>query len=230
MRIELRWLGHASWSLRMAEHTLLIDPFLDESPTSPVRSQEVDADYILVTHGHFDHVADVVTIAQRTNAQVIANYEVAEWFRTRFQLSNSFGMNIGGGKVFNFGHVRMTPAWHSSQLPDGSYGGQAAGYLITLNEQRIYFAGDTALFSDMQFVSQPPVDIAVLPVGDLFTMGPDDAIRAIHLIQPRYVLPSHYNTWPDIEQDIETWAECVRRETDSTPIILLPGESYRVTP
>ena len=123
-----------------------------------------------------------------------------------------------------FGSVKMTNALHSSQLPDGSYGGNPAGFLVTLEEVTLYFACDTALFGDMQLIGQAGIDIAVLPIGDLFTMGPDDAVAATKLIQPKRVLPAHYNTWPPIEQDAEAWAAKVREQTDAEPIVTEPGQ------
>ena len=124
-----------------------------------------------------------------------------------------------------FGSVKMTNALHSSQLPDGSYGGNPAGFLVKLEEVTLYFACDTALFGDMQLIGQAGIDIAVLPIGDLFTMGPDDAVAATKLIQPKRVLPAHYNTWPPIEQDAEAWAAKVREQTDAEPIVIEPGQS-----
>lgn len=222
---QLTWLGHGGWQIRTAEHSILLDPFLDSSPTAPVKAEEIDADFILVSHGHFDHVADVAAIAKRTGAQVIAIYEIAEWFG-RQGVENSLGMNLGGGVQLPFGHVKMTPALHSSQLPDGSYGGEPAGFVVTVEDKKLYFACDTALFSDMKLIGNLGIDVAVVPIGDLFTMGPADSIEAIKLISPKQVLPAHYNTWPPIEQDANAWAESVKSETDAEPIVLQPGQTH----
>ena len=148
MAIELTWLGHATWLIQWEQGKLLLDPFLNDSPTAPVKADEVEADVILVSHGHFDHVADVATIANRTGAQVIANYEIAEWFTKNHNLETTVGMNIGGNFQTESGAVKMTHAIHSSQLPDGSYGGNPGGFLVTLGEKKIYFACDTSLFSE----------------------------------------------------------------------------------
>ncbi len=225
MTIEVKWLGHGSWSIKTSAHTVLLDPFLNDSPTAPCKSDDVDANYILVSHGHFDHIADVPAIAKRTGAQVIAIFEIAQWLETTHQVEGSLGMNIGGGVTLPFGHVKMTPALHSSQLPDGSYGGEPAGFLLNIEGKRIYFACDTALFSDMEMIGATGLDLAVLPIGDLFTMGPDDAVIATKLLKPGKVTPAHYNTWPPIEQDAQAWAQLISSQTEAEPIILEPGGS-----
>lgn len=223
MTTELTWLGHGSWSIKTGDHALLLDPFLNDSPTSPVKAEDVEADYILVSHGHFDHVADVASIAARTNATVVAIYEISTWFASQHGVKNTIGMNLGGGIDLPFGRVTLTMAHHSSQLPDGSYGGSPGGFVLKLAEGTIYFACDTALFSDMQLIGKAGIDLAVVPIGDLFTMGPADSIEAIKLIQPRRVAPAHYNTWPPIEQDAAQWADLVRANTPADPLVLEPG-------
>ncbi len=223
MASELTWLGHGSWSIVSGEHRVLLDPFLDDSPVSPVKADEVEAGFILVSHGHFDHVADVEKIAKRTGATVIANFEITEWFRAK-GIENLHPMNIGGGCQQPFGWVKMTPAQHSSMLPDGSDGGLAGGFLVSLADGLVYFACDTGLFYDMQLIGTAGIDLAAVPIGDNFTMGPDDAIQAVKLLTPKRVVPVHANTWPLIAQDPNRWAERVRRETDAVPIVLEPGE------
>jgi len=223
MSTELTWLGHGSWSIATGGKTLLLDPFLDDNPSAPVQASEVSADYILVSHGHFDHVADVASIANRTGATVLASFEIAEWFSKNHQVQNTLGMNLGGGVDLPFGRVTMTLAHHSSQLPDGAYGGNPAGFLSAFPDGKVYFACDTALFWDMKLIGACGIDLAILPIGDLFTMGPDQSIDAIKLIEPRRVAPAHYNTWPPIEQDAESWAARVRSETSAEPIVLEAG-------
>lgn len=223
MATELTWLGHGSWSIRIGSIVVLLDPYFDESPTAPVKSTDVDAHYILVSHGHFDHVTDAAPIAHRTGATVIANYEIALWLGSRHRVENTIAMNLGGQIQLPFGTLKMTMAWHSSQLPDGSDGGSPAGFLLKTVDGTIYFACDTALFADMQRIAGRGVDLAVLPIGDLFTMGPADSIEAIRLINPTRVLPNHYNTWPPIAQDPHAWAEAVRAQTSAEPIVLEPG-------
>lgn len=228
MSIELTWLGHASWLIQHNQHRILLDPFLNDSPTAPFKAADAKADTILVSHGHFDHVADVAEIANQCGATVVAIYEIAEWFAKNHDVEKTVGMNIGGSVELPAGWVKMTQAIHSSQLPDGSYGGVAAGFLLELGDKKIYFACDTALFSDMKMIGKKEIDVAVLPIGDLFTMGPKDSVAATNLINPKQVLPSHYNTWPPIEQDAEAWAAMVKAGSTATPIVLEPGQSHLV--
>jgi L-ascorbate metabolism protein UlaG (beta-lactamase superfamily) len=219
-------LGHACWLIEAPGQTILVDPFLDDSPTAPLKSTDLKPDYILVSHGHFDHVADAAKIATRSGATVVANFEICTWLQGQ-GVKKTEPMNIGGGVSLPFGRVQMTPAIHSSTLPDGASGGNAGGFLLTLADGKIYFACDTALFSDMAQLAAG-VDLAVLPIGDRFTMGPDDALSAVKLIKPRRVAPSHYNTWPPIVQDARAWAERVKRETQAEPIVVEPGGKFKL--
>jgi L-ascorbate metabolism protein UlaG (beta-lactamase superfamily) len=224
MSTELTWLGHASWQLKTARHTILIDPFLDDSPTAPVKSGSVQADFILVSHGHYDHIADAAKIANRTGATVVANYEITTWLAKHHQVKNTLGGNLGGGAELPFGRMQLTVAFHSSSLPDGSNGGNPCGFLLKLKGgPNVYFACDTALFSDMALIGRGGLDLAVLPIGDLFTMGPDDALEAVKLLQPKRAVPSHFGTWPPIAQDAQKWADRVRAETKAEPTVLTPG-------
>jgi L-ascorbate metabolism protein UlaG (beta-lactamase superfamily) len=224
--LTLTWLGHACWSIRTAKHSILLDPFLTGSPVAPVKAEQVDADFILVSHGHGDHVGDAAAIARRTGAKVISNYEIAEWLRTQHGVADTLGMNLGGGVDLPFGRLTMTVAHHSSALPDGSYGGNPCGFVLSVDGQRVYFACDTALFGDMRLIGRAGLEAAVLPIGDLFTMGPDDALEAVKLLGAKRVVPSHFNTWPPIAQDAHAWAERVRQETSSSPIVPVIGEPF----
>jgi len=228
MATKITWLGHGGWRIQTAEHIILLDPFLTDCPTATESADSVAADFILVSHGHFDHIADVPAIAKRTGAKVIAIFEIAQWLEKNHQIEGSVGMNIGGSVQLPFGSVKMTRALHSSQLPDGSYGGEPAGFVVTVNGQRMYFACDTGLFSDMRLIGEMGIDLAVLPIGDLFTMGLDDSIAAIKLVQPNQVAPAHYNTWPPIAQDADAWAARVQQDTDAKPIVTQPGESFEI--
>ncbi|HAR65409.1 MAG TPA: metal-dependent hydrolase [Lentisphaeria bacterium] len=228
MATKLTWLGHGTWLMQIGAHTVLLDPFLNDNPSSPLKAADVSPDFILISHGHFDHIADAAEIANRSGATVIANYEVAQWLATKHGVQNTIGMNLGGGIQQPFGHVKMTLAFHSSQLPDGSYGGGAGGFLLTLDDGTVYFACDTALFSDMALIGAAGIDLAVLPIGDLFTMGPEDALAAVGMLKPKRVAPAHYNTWPPIAQDASAWARDVQEHTSAWPMVLQPGEEIEL--
>ncbi len=224
MATRLCWLGHACLLLESDGKHVLIDPFLTGNPAAATTADKVQADFILVSHGHGDHVGDTVAIAQRTGATVVCNYEMSGWFEKQ-GVKKVHGQQHGGGHHFPFGYVKLTLAFHGSMLPDGSYGGNPAGFLITFKDgTRIYDAADTGLFGDMQLIGAEGIDLATLPIGDNYTMGPDDALRAVKLIGPRQVVPIHYNTWELIAQDAAVWAERVRKETQSEAIVLKPGE------
>lgn len=226
MATEISFLGHASFQIKTGDHTILLDPFLTDNPSASANADDIHADFILISHGHFDHVGDVAAIANRTKATIVGCFEITEWFQKNHGVENAVGMNLGGGVDLPFGRTKMTPAIHSSQLPDGSYGGNPGGFLITLADGNVYFSGDTALFLDMQLIGRAGLDLAVLPIGDHFTMGPDESVEAVKMLQPKRVLPFHYNTWPPIEQDADAWAEKVRAETDAEPVVLAPGGSF----
>jgi len=223
MSTQLTWLGHGTWSIVTGGNNIVLDPFLDDSPVAPVRADEVAADFILISHGHFDHVADAERIAKRTGATVIANYEICEWLSAR-GVEKTHAMNIGGGYTFPFGRVKMTLAVHTSMLPDGANGGNPAGFVLSLPEGNVYFACDTGLFGDMRLIGAMGLELAAVPIGDNFTMGPDDALEAVKLLRPRRVVPVHNNTWPLIAQDAQAWARRVAEQTDSKPVVLAPGE------
>jgi L-ascorbate metabolism protein UlaG (beta-lactamase superfamily) len=227
MSLDITWLGHACFSIATGKYTLLVDPFFDDNPSAPVKADDVQADFILITHGHFDHIADAVKIAKRTEATTVSNFEILQWLGKQ-GVKNAVGMNHGGATSLPFGRVKLTIAHHSSVLPDGTYGGNPAGFLLTLPEAKIYIAGDTALFGDMQLYGAGGLDVAILPIGDLFTMGPEDSVEAIKLLKPKRVLPCHYNTWPPINQDVKAWVELVRSKTSATPETPEPGGKIKI--
>ena len=184
----------------------------------------MQADYILVSHGHGDHVGDTLAIAKRTGATVISNAEIAGWLKK--QGVKTHAQHLGGGFKHPFGYLKLTLAIHGSGLPDGTYGGNPAGFLLTTNHgKKIYMACDTGLFGDMRLIGEEGLDLAVLPIGDNYTMGPDDALRAVKLLQPKVVTPIHFNTWDLITQDPHAWAQRVEKETGARVHILRPGES-----
>jgi len=222
---KLTWLSHGSWLIETGKHRVLLDPFLTDNPTASTSAEALaDISVILVSHGHFDHIQDVASIANRCGATVVANFEVAQWFASQHQVAETIGMNLGGTTELPFGRVKLVHAVHSSSFPDGSYAGTAGGFVLELEGSRVYFACDTALFGDMRLFAHG-VDLAVLPIGDLFTMGPEESLAAIELIEPKRVLPAHYGTWPPIDQDGQAWAEAVRQRTAAEPHVLQPGES-----
>ena len=225
MPTTVTWLGHGAFQIDSAGRSILIDPFLTGNPAAATTADAVNADAIIVSHGHGDHLGDTVAIAQRTGAVVIANYEITEWL-ARQGVRHTHAMNTGGAHAFDFGTVKLTIAHHSSGLPDGTYGGNPCGVLLRLPGATIYHACDTSLFAEMQSIGDEGLDLAIVPIGDNFTMGPDDALAAVKLLRPRHVIPDHYNTWPLIAQDGEAWAERVRAETTAQPIVLAPGGSF----
>ena len=224
---QLTFYGHAAFKvLTPTGNVLLIDPWLT-NPTFDKGNEELAAlkrvDLILLTHGHGDHVGDTVDIAHRTGATAICNYEISGWLGK--QKVKAHGMQHGGGHKFPFGYCKLTLAFHGSQLPDGSEGGNPCGFLIKFNDGKmLYNAADTGLFGDMKLIGEEGIDLACLPIGDNFTMGPDDALRAVKLLTPKKVMPMHYDTFPLIAQDANAWAARVKSQTQATPVVLTPGD------
>jgi L-ascorbate metabolism protein UlaG (beta-lactamase superfamily) len=231
MSTRVRWLGHAALLVESNQRTVLIDPFLTGNPKAAIKADEVSADLILISHGHGDHVGDSVAIARRTSATVATNYEISEWLQRPPQsLTKVEGLQHGGSFLFDKAvRVKLTLAFHGSVLPDGSNGGNPCGFVVTLPDGiKIYDAADTALFGDMALIGEEGLDLAIVPIGDYYTMGPDDAVRAVKLLRPRFVLPIHYNTFPPITQDAIAWASRVKQETATQPVILEPGEWFDI--
>lgn len=199
--MKLKYFSHSSFQITTASgQTLLIDPFLDDNPTSPVKSADVSADFIILTHAHGDHIGDSFKIAERTDPLFIcvnelANYCISKGFRAH-------NMHIGGAYTFDFGRLKFTIAHHGSMTPDNTYGGEPAGVVLTIDGKTVYHTGDTGLFYDMKLVGEMnPLDYMLLPIGDNFTMGISDAVKAVELADPSVAIPMHYNTFPVIEAD-----------------------------
>lgn len=223
--VKLTFHSHACFGITVGDTELLIDPFLTGNELADVTADEVKADYILVSHGHGDHVGDTVAIAQRTGAMTISNYEIQSWLLAQ-GVEKAHPLHIGGGFDFPFGRVKLTIAHHGSVMPDGTYGGNPAGFLLTLEGTKIYHACDTGLFYDMKLIGEGGLDVAILPIGDNFTMGPGDALRAVKLLEPKVVIPIHYDTFDVIQQDPHAFATRVEAETSAKCVVLKPGESY----
>lgn len=228
MPVTITWTGHATFLIDTGAGTILVDPFLDDCPTASMKAADVACDAILITHAHFDHLADAAPIAKRTGATVFCAFEIATWLGKQ-GVERVQPMNHGGTAAVPGGSATMELAFHSSSLPDGTYGGNPAGWLLDVGGRRIYVAGDTGVFSDMARIGRPRqgrgLDLAILPIGDVFTMGPQNSLDAIALLAPQAVLPCHYDTWPPIAQDAAAWAEQVRRAGTCTPHVLRPGGS-----
>ncbi len=228
MTTTLRYFGHSTFTVESDGVKLVIDPFFaPNNPLAPATCREVEADYVLVSHGHDDHICDAVELAKRTGATVISNFECSNWLQ-RQGVETLHSMHIGGAHSFPFGRVKLTIAHHGSCLPDGSYGGNPAGFLINLNDGNdVYFAGDTGLTYDMRLIGDVGgVDLALLPIGDNYTMGPEDAIRAAEFVQAKHVIPIHYNTFAAIEQDAQAFAEQLRQAAEIDCTVLAPGETF----
>ena len=221
---KLTFHGHATVSIHTADSKLVIDPFFSDNPHFVGSIDDIEADYILVTHGHYDHVADLIGLAERTGAMCIATFEIASFLES--QGLNTSPQHIGGGAHYSFGYVKLTAALHGGMvnLPGAEgFTTLPAGILINFNSgERFYHAGDTALLTDMQLL-KGKVDVAVLPIGDRFTMGPDDAVTAVEFIEPKVVIPCHYDTWPPIEQDAAAFAAKVGDRATGQGMV--PGDS-----
>jgi L-ascorbate metabolism protein UlaG (beta-lactamase superfamily) len=223
--MKVTYYGHACFSVVVGGKTLLFDPFISGNPLAKdIDANKVPADFILVSHGHGDHVGDAVEIARRTNALVIASYEVATWFNKQ-GVSRTHPLNHGGGYKFDFGRVKFVNAIHSSTMPDGTFGGNPGGFVVESVEGNFYYSGDTALTMDMKLIGDTtPLKFAALCIGDNYTMGVDDAVKAAEFIRCNEILGVHYDTFPPIKID-HTAAKEKFKAVGKTLHLLRSGES-----
>ena len=223
---QATFLGHSCVMLADGDHKIIIDPFLTGNEQASAKPEDIEVSHILVTHGHGDHIGDAIAIAKHTGAVIIANYELYNLVIK--EGVNSHPLHIGGGADFDFGRVKMTIAHHGGGYGEDAsiYTGPAAGFVVTIGGKSIYHAGDTGLFYDMKLIGEMnKIDLAFLPIGDNFTMGIDDAVKAVELIAPTRVVPMHYNTFDMIKADPNQFAEKV---TGAQVLVLNPGDTIDI--
>jgi L-ascorbate metabolism protein UlaG (beta-lactamase superfamily) len=224
--VDIRFLGHACFELTEGDTRILIDPFLTGNPKAAVAASEVEPNHILLTHGHADHYGDIEDIARRTGSQVVTVTEIADEL-TEAGVENVFDPNFGGTVTFDWGWVKVVPAWHTSTTPKGQVN-TPAGLLIKLGDEVVYHLGDTALFSDLKLVAGrgDPIDVALIPIGGHYTMDRIDAVTAAEFVGATTVIPCHYNTFPVLETDDQAFKSDVESQTSSKVAILQPGETF----
>ncbi|MGI6424806.1 MAG: metal-dependent hydrolase [Tepidanaerobacteraceae bacterium] len=220
--LKVEFLGHAAFLITEGEFTLLFDPFLTGNPLASKKADEIKPKHILVSHAHSDHLGDTVAIAKNSGAKVYTTFELGQMFEKE-GIDVQPG-NLGGWLPADFGAVKLFQAFHGS----GIAGGHACGFVVELRDKKIYFAGDTALFGDMSLLQSEEIDLALLPIGDVFTMGIEDAAKAVEFIKPKNVIPMHYNTFPPIQKNPMEFKKLVEANTQTNVLIVKPGESVEI--
>lgn len=220
--MKIKFIGHSCFLIEEGGHSLLFDPFITGNPLAAAKAEALNPTHILVSHYHGDHRGDVVDIAKRTGASVFSTNEIG--IELKKENLNVVAGHIGGKAKTEFGSVKFFQAFHGS----GIEGGHACGFIVDFMGKKIYHAGDTGLTKDMELLKKHNIHIALLPIGDFYTMGPEDAVEAVKMIKPKYVIPMHYNTFPLIKQDPEVFAKAVTEETSTKAIVLEPGQYMEI--
>lgn len=226
--MKITFIGQSAFTFEAEGKTILTDPFVDGNPVATVKADSLNPTTILLSHSHGDHLGNIVSIAKRSGATVITIVEIAEYLSGKGMEKIKAG-NFGGTIAFDGGSAKFVPAWHTSTFTeDGKKVAIAnpAGFIIRFGGKTTYFAGDTCLFGDMKLIGEEGIDLAILPIGDNFTMGPADAVRAAKLIGAQHVIPCHYNTFPLIAQDPEKFKAELEANTTSIGVVLAPGQSW----
>lgn len=225
---KLRYLGHSAFYLEGEGIKALIDPFLTGNPLAAAKNEDfTDINFIFITHGHGDHVGDAIEIAARCGATIFTCNELAGWLSAKGLKTE--GMHIGGRAQFSFGKVKLTPAWHGCPIQENGdvrYGGIACGFVIEVEGKKVYHAGDTGLTMEMKLLEEEKIDVALLPIGGYYTMDADDAARAAGFVQPRVIIPMHYDTFPPIKADPKAFAGKVAERGPAKVEIVAPGQEF----
>lgn len=224
---SLTYYGHSAFGIDTGSHKVLIDPFISGNPQARVSAEEINCDAILLTHGHGDHLGDTVAIARRCGALVVATYELAGFMDS--QDVKNHPMHIGGFRQFDFGAVKLTPAFHGGAVEGADISCTPCGFLFFFNNTCVFHPGDTSLTIEFELIGRMNrIDIALLPIGDNFTMGPEDAIEAVRMLKPKKVVPMHYNTWELIAQDPQSFKSKVESETEAKVQVVEPGATVEI--
>jgi L-ascorbate metabolism protein UlaG (beta-lactamase superfamily) len=224
---KITYIGHSAFYLEDGTNAVLIDPYISGNPSATSSPRDFEPNTILLTHAHNDHLGDTLEIAKRTGATIITLSELGLWLQSH-GAPDVIPANHGGTVQFEGGSTKLVPAWHTSSYADGdmivAYS-VPAGHVVRFGGKTIYFAGDTCLFGDMKLIGEEGLDVAAIPIGDHFTMGPKDALRAVEFLSPGLVIPCHYNTFPPIRQDANEFKRAVESKTGSKCQVMSPGES-----